>query len=275
VRRTIEPALGNVPIGKVTAQVLEEFYAELRQLAAAVRWEWIRSNPADIARKPKQRRPQPSPPSPDEAARIVAAALAQDDDWGALVWLVMVTGLRRGEVLALRWSDVDLSTGMLTVRRSYVRAASGSIEKDTKTHQMRRISLDRDTVAMLAGHHGRYEEQAQAVGVQPSNQGYVFSYQPLHDAPADPSAVTHRYGRMCAQLGIDSHLHALRHYSATELLTAGVDLRTVAGRLGHGGGGATTLRVYAAWVGEADRKASEILGSRMRRSGPTDAADTR
>jgi integrase len=205
----------------------------------------------------------------------VAAALAQDDDWGALVWLVMVTGLRRGEVLALRWSDVDLSTGMLTVRRSYVRAASGSIEKDTKTHQMRRISLDRDTVAMLAGHHGRYEEQAQAVGVQPSNQGYVFSYQPLHDAPADPSAVTHRYGRMCAQLGIDSHLHALRHYSATELLTAGVDLRTVAGRLGHGGGGATTLRVYAAWVGEADRKASEILGSRMRRSGPTDAADTR
>ena len=67
--------------------------------------------------------------------------------------------------------------------------------------------------------------------------------------------------------GIDSHLHALRHYSATELLTAGVDLRTVAGRLGHGGGGATTLRVYAAWVGEADRRASEILGSRMKRPG--------
>ena len=84
--------------------------------------------------------------------------------------------------------------------------------------------------------------------------------------------MTHRYGRMCAELGIDSHLHALRHYSATELLTAGVDLRTVAGRLGHGGGGATTLRVYAAWVGEADRRAAEILGSRMKRpsraSGP-------
>jgi len=49
---------------------------------------------------------------------------------------------------------------------------------------------------------------------------------------------------MCAALGIDSHLHALRHYSATELLTAGVDLCTVAGRLGHGRGGAVTLRVY-------------------------------
>jgi len=67
---------------------------------------------------------------------------------------------------------------------------------------------------------------------------------------------------MVARLGIATHLHALRHYSATELLTAGVDLPTVAGRLGHGGGGATTLKVYAVWVA-SDRKAAEILGSRM------------
>jgi integrase len=67
---------------------------------------------------------------------------------------------------------------------------------------------------------------------------------------------------MAARLGIATHLHALRHYSATELLTSGVDLRTVAGRLGHGGG-ATTLKVYAAWVAGADRKAAELLGSRM------------
>ena len=87
----------------------------------------------------------------------------------------------------------------------------------------------------------------------------------MHDRPCDPSGVTHRYARMCAELGIDSHLHALRHYSATELLTAGVDLRTVAGRLGHGGGGATTLRVYAAWVGESDRRAAQLLGERLRR----------
>ena len=75
--------------------------------------------------------------------------------------------------------------------------------------------------------------------------------------------MTRRYKRLANKLGLDSHLHALRHYSATELLTAGVDLRTVAGRLGHGGGGATTLRVYAAWVAASDRKAAEILGSQM------------
>ena len=77
--------------------------------------------------------------------------------------------------------------------------------------------------------------------------------------------MTHKYTRMCAQLGIKSHLHALLHYSATELLSSGVDLRTVAGRRGHGGGGATTLRVYAKFVTEPDRQAAEILGRRARR----------
>ncbi len=97
-----------------------------------------------------------------------------------------------------------------------------------QTHQMRRIALDAETVAVVTEHRERYEHQARALGVEPSAAAFLLSHHPLHDAFADPSGVTHRYGRMCAQLGIDSHLHALRHYSATELLTAGVDLRTVA-----------------------------------------------
>ena len=96
---------------------------------------------------------------------------------------------------------------------------------------------------------------------------YVFSgarkFEPT--SPCSPHSVSSRYRNLARRLGIDTHIHALRHYSATELLTAGVDLRTVAGRLGHGGGGATTLRVYAAWVAASDRKAAEILGSRMPR----------
>src|SRR5689334_23479478 len=74
---------------------------------------------------------------------------------------------------------------------------------------------------------------------------------------------------MCAGLGYAIHHHQLRHYSATELISAGVDVRTVAGRLGHGGGGATTLRVYTAWVAEADQRAAAALGPRMpRRDSP-------
>jgi DNA-binding transcriptional regulator YhcF (GntR family) len=70
---------------------------------------------------------------------------------------------------------------------------------------------------------------------------------------------------MAERAGIDTHLHNLRHYSATELIAAGVDVRTVAGRLGHSGGGTTTLRVYAAWVAEADQRAAASLASRLPR----------
>lgn len=335
-RLHLYPIFGDLPVGRVSAEMLEEFYAELRRcsrrcrngepavdhrvagphecrvvrhkrrpgrpradevhdcvaagctetvcpphrctplsgatirrihfairgvFAAAVRWGWVSRNPAEIARKPRSPAAEPDPPTVEQAARIIEAAWAEDPNWGTLVWLVMVTGVRRAELLAMRWNRIDLDAGTMAIRRNWV----GGQEKDTKTHQIRRISLDAATVEVLAEHRARYFEDMAELGVQPSGDAYLFSYRPLRDRPADPSGVTHRYARMCAKLGIDSHLHALRHYSATELLAAGVDLRTVAGRLGHAGGGATTLKVYAAWVGESDRRAAEILGGRMKR----------
>lgn len=326
VRRYIEPTLGDQPVSKVSARMLEQLYAELRRcrarcdgrqavdhrseaphecrverhryppgrppagghpdhdcatagcrtiecpphscrplsnatilkihfivsgaLSAAVRWEWIDTNPAEVTKKPKQPRPQPKPPTGEDAARIVAGAWAEDANWGTLVWLVMVTGLRRGELVGLRWQDVDLTAGALYLR-------------DTKTGQMRRVSVDQQTTDLLSEHRARYVDACRKVDVEPTGTAYVFSYSATHDRPCNPSGVTHRYQRLCDRLGIDSHLHALRHYSATELLTAGVDVRTVGGRLGHAPG--TTLRVYSAWVDQADKHAATILGSRLQR----------
>jgi integrase len=234
-------------------------------LSAAVRWDWIATNPARGAQRPRQRPPQPDPPSPSEAARLIDGAFAVDDDWGTLVWLVMTTGMRRGEVCALRWSRIDLDTGVVDVRRSYRLLHGVGTEKDTKTHQMRRIALDTETVVLLTEHKERCAQRLSDVGAALTDDMYVFSnarkYEPT--LPCSPHSVSSRYRNLARRLGIDTHIHALRHYSATELLTAGVDLRTVAGRLGHGGGGATTLRVYAAWVAASDRTAAEILGSRM------------
>jgi hypothetical protein len=78
-----------------------------------------------------------------------------------------------------------------------------------------------------------------------------------------PDSVNQRYDRMVKRLGIETTIHKLRHYSATELIAGGVDPRTVAGRLGHSGGGTTTLKAYTAWVSEADQRAAKGLGAGM------------
>jgi integrase len=231
-------------------------------LSMAVRYGWITVNPMDQVVKPRAHRPQPCPPTSAEAARLVAAAFDQDDEWGALVWLVMVTGMRRSELAALRWRNVDLERAVVELRAGYVVVGGVGVHKDTKTHQMRRITLDAETVALLVEHHARCAAILAHGGAELTGDHFVFSADPARTKPRNPDAISNRYRRMAEHLGIDTHIHALRHYSATELLSSGVDLRTVAGRLGHGDG-STTLRVYAAWVSAADERAAAVMASKM------------
>src|SRR3954452_12860395 len=140
-------------------------------------------------------------------------------------------------------------------------------EKATKTEKERRIALDPYTVELLAEHRDRLAERCARLSIALSPDAFLFSQAPDNSTPLRPRAVTQRYRRMAIRLKLRStRIHALRHYSATELLAAGVDLRTVAGRLGHGSGGVTTLRTYAAWVKQADRRAAETIAQVIPRS---------
>jgi integrase len=228
----------------------------------AVRWEWIGTNPVAKAVAPTVPAPNPEPPSTAQAARIVSEAW-KEPPWGLFVWLAMTTGARRGELCALRWSRIDFGTGVLTIRSSVAEVGGRTWEKDTKTHQQRRIVLDPQTLALLRAFLVHSAEQAAALEIALPEDGFVFSPDPAGSNWPKPGTATQRYSRMCARLGYAMHLHQLRHYSATELISGGVDIRTVAGRLGHGGGGVTTLRVYSAWVAEADQRASSSLAARM------------
>jgi integrase len=228
----------------------------------AVRWRWIGTNPVKQAAPPSQPAPNPQPPTPAQAARLVEEAWA-DPDWGMFVWLAMTTGARRGELCALRWNRVDFVTGVLDIRSSIAQTGKRVWEKDTKTHQRRRIVLDPQTLALLQAYLQHCAQQAAALDLELAEDAFVFSSAPDGSASLKPDTVTQRYARLAARLGWDMHLHQLRHFSATELIAAGVDVRTVAGRLGHGGGGSTTLRVYSAWVAEADQRAADSLGSRL------------
>src|SRR5918911_1531880 len=136
------------------------------------------------------------------------------------------------------------------------------IVKDTKTHQMRRVSIDQPTVELLREYKYDCAKRMLLLSLPLNDKSWLFSAQPDFSKPRDPSAVTRRYSRLASKLGINTQLKELRHCSATELLTAGVDLRTVAGRLGHGDG--TTIWPHsAAWLASANKPAPKKIGPRM------------
>jgi integrase len=174
----------------------------------------------------------------------------------------MVTGFRRGELCAIRWRHLDPAAGVLMLERSIGQRSGRTWEKDTKTHQHRRIALDPETLSLLSEHRHRCDERAAALELALTDDAFVFSLAVDGSEHLKPDSVSQRYARLVRRLGISTTIHKLRHYSATELISAGVDVRTVAGRLGHGGGGTTTLKVYAAWVSESDQRAATSLFAR-------------
>ena len=228
----------------------------------AVRLKWVIINPIDFAEPPSPPKPRPRPPSAEDAAAIVNEAW-KDPDWGALIWLTMVAGNRRGELCGIRWRHVDLNRGVIHVQRAIGQYGKETWEKDTKNEDDRRIVLDPESIAVLSEHRDRCEQRARGLGTKLARDAFMFSRDPLGETHLKPDSVTQRYSRLVARLGIDTSIHKLRTYNATELLSAGVDIRTVAGRHGHGGGGATTGRHYSAWVSEADKRAAGTVTPRM------------
>lgn len=228
----------------------------------ANRWNWIGENPFDNAEPPAPPPPNPTPPTPAEAARLLNAAW-QDLDFGTLVWTVMVTGCRRGEICRVRWRHFDPERKVLQYSGNLAQDGTDLWDKETKSGQGRNVALDDTTVAVLSDYRDHREQLAAKMGVNLSPDAYIFSPAPDGSDPLKPASLGQRYNRLATRLGIKTTIHKLRHYSATELISGGVDIRTVAGRLGHAGGGTTTLKIYTAWVTEADQRASQTLLSRV------------
>ena len=279
----IVPLLGSIKVAKLTPADLDRFYRQLldvgrsrgpyapatirrvhgivrRALSQGVRWGWITHNPAIDASPPKVPMKEPKPPEPAEVVKIFKLAEEADPDLAAFIMLAASSGARRGEILALRWQDLDLSLGRLTIERGIVRVGDEIVEQGTKTHQSRRISLDAGTVAALKAHQARMAARADAAATAITSEAFVFSRSVDGTTPWHPDSTTRAFRTICKQAGVTGlRLHDLRHFVATRLLAAGVDVRTVAGRLGHRNP-STTLNVYSHFVPETDQEAAETLG---------------
>jgi integrase len=176
----------------------------------------------------------------------------------------MVTGARRGELCALRWSDVDFAECDLLIERAYAIRKGTKVIKTTKTHQKRRLAVDDGSLELLAEHYERCRKRAEQAGGVLEENGYVFSRDGFGELPWIPDTVTHWVGAAAAEAGVDASIKSLRHYNATQMLTGGIDLRTAAARLGHSGGGHITLKVYAHRTRPSDQRAAEILARGLR-----------
>ncbi|MGH8992107.1 MAG: tyrosine-type recombinase/integrase [Acidimicrobiia bacterium] len=248
VIKRLPDTLTTLRLRQVTPEKLDAYYRSLRRqgysnstvrnahalirsvLNRAVKWGWIGSNPA-----------LNSSPGPTRAGagRVateaeVRALLAGDDpDLVFAIRLACATGLRRSELAALQWSDIDFEAGTLTVSKALVDAGGRTYEKGTKTNSARVIPLGPATLEMLRARRG----------IGPV---FMIAPGPGHTpVPASPRSLSNRLAALADAVGIegpDFGWHSFRHYAGTSL--AGVaDLRTVADILGH-----STLRTTERYV---------------------------
>jgi integrase len=163
---------------------------------AAVRWGWIPYNPTEAVRTPTKPRPSPTPPAPVDVARLVEAATQEDPAWGLYLWLAIITGARRGELCALRWTHVDLDKGTITIRRNYVAGR----EKDPKSHQVRRVSIDAATAELIRQYRADCEDALAVLDGRLAPSSFIFSAAVDHSRPRSPSSMTHRFKRLADRI---------------------------------------------------------------------------
>ena len=180
IERTIKPELGHISLTRLRPMTLDRFYAKLvapgggrngeglspstvrrvhgiirRALAQGVRWGWLGTNPAASASPPRVPPTTIQPPTPTELALLLRAAERSDARLAAFLMLSAATGARRSELIALRWSDIDLDTCVVTITRGVVLGPSGLQEKDTKTPSAPRHARSHDDRVSCAPYSDR------------------------------------------------------------------------------------------------------------------------
>jgi integrase len=238
-------------------------------LGRAVKWGLLASNPADRATPPGLTRSSVSAPALADVQQLITAADRTDNVLATAVALAAVTGSRRGELCALRWSDVDKDRRVLRIARSLTVIGAQVTEGPTKTHQRRDIAIDQALGAVLARRRAEQERYAATVGVALVEDPFVLSRSADGSSPCLPDGLSHQYQHLARGLGLSTHFHELRHFSATTAIAGGADVRTVAGRLGHADP-SVTLRVYAHALEARDRELAGFLGAAV--LGPMDSS---
>lgn len=283
----IVPRIGHIPLAKLTAANVQNLYGDLlttgeahyksgrglspksvrniagtlhKALREGVRFGQITRNVADGITLPRYERRELQRWEPYQIGQFLRHR-ADHGDYLYAVWrLMFAIGLRRGEVLGLRWSDIDMLDKKITVRSTRLDVGGYIYEETPKSRAAKRtVQLDSETIVALAMMKNTQDKAAETIGAWVSE--YVVT--DIDGHPIRPQTLTRRFQSESRAAGLPIiRLHDVRHSSATMQLNEGVPVHVVAGRLGHSTP-STTLNVYAAFMPSADGLAADVMGSKL------------
>ena len=274
-RCQIVPHLGGIGLQKLRPEHLQRWHKALiegglsartvtnahkllhRVLADATKNGTVSRNVAEIRKPPKVEAAETEILAPKAIPAVLAAL--ENHSLFPIVSLALATGMRRGELLALQWGDLDLDRGVLRVERSLEETKAGLRFKPPKTKRGRRnIALPPDAVTMLRAHRIKQLETRLVIGlgkIEPST--LVLS--DVEGRPLKPHTVSRAWQRIVVAKGLPQvTFHALRHTHASMLIRKGVDILTISRRLGHSAA-AITLDVYGHLIEGADAAAAKAI----------------
>ncbi len=264
--KNVAPVIGSITLNKLTAARIDGAWGHLLEngrrdgkgglsprtvhhcrrvmltaMDQAVKWDLLKRNPVALTRPPKVEKQQ------IEAFDAPQTAIMLDDFRENRVFipalLASMCGLRRGEILALRWKDIDLVSATIAVRQSAEQVGTVVRYKETKSGKSRVVALSSSVIEELKRHRIAQAEEQLKIGIRPDENSFVVAQ--LDGSPLKPVSLTHEWTRLLAKTSLPKiRFHDLRHSHATQLLAAGVHPKIASERLGHSTIG-ITLDLYS------------------------------
>jgi integrase len=288
LRNHVLPRLGRRQLRQVNAAMLNRLYVELESsgnlrtgmgldpktvryvhtiihklLADAVDLGLVKTNAADKATPPEPKARAPQGPKAWTAAELAAFIRLVEGHRLEAAWnLAAFTGMRRAEILGLRWHDIDLVNRRLEIRQTLVAVGYEVVTSSPKTHQARAVDIDEVTCELLRKHRTRRDRDRAQWGAGYQDGDLVFSRE--DGSPIHPHTLSQAFERIVKRSGLPKiSLHGLRHTHATLGLAFGVHEKVVAERLGHQSV-AFTMKQYAHVLPGMQAEAADLIATAVR-----------